>query len=268
MLYDLAIDMFAIVQHWEPPAIPASDRGRLFESVLYRYCRARRLTLTETAGSRTVRRVASASGFQHESDGVIATPDVTVHLELKHLSEELGKNELLVFNQKGLDYLVADSASFRSKPLYRVVVSGSPLKPEARRFAVQWGILAIEPDRMPLLVLHWLVGRHVPHLDWVDEQTQGTIWREVPQLVTPLQERVSRLSGALGGEMEIVSSHRIERAMEHQREAGDYYWMALEEDNPAWLEEKYDGLHRELDLDDAGNHLRRTPSGESMISIR
>ena len=68
--------------------------------------------------------------------------------------------------------------------------------------------------------------------------------------------------------MEVVSTHRIERAMGHQREAGDYYWMALEEDNPAWLEEKYDGLHRELDLDNAGNQFRRTPSGEAMISIR
>lgn len=197
LLYSMAIDMFAIIQHWEPPAISARERGRLFESVLYRYCRARRLTLTETAGSRTIRRVASASGFRHESDGVIATPEITVHLELKHLSNELGKNDLLVFNQKGLDHLIADNTSFRSKPLYRVVASGSPLKPEARRFAVQWGILAIEPDWLPLLTLHWLAGRHVPNLDSVDEQTQDAIWREVPHLVTPLQERVSRLSGAL-----------------------------------------------------------------------
>jgi len=260
--------MFAIVQHWEPPAVPASVRGRLFESVLYRYCRARRLTLTETAGSRTVRRVNSASGFRHESDGVIATPYVTVHLELKHLSEELGKNELLVFNQKGLDYLVADDASFRSKPLYRVIVSGSPLKPEARRFAVQWGILAIEPDRLPLVALHWLAGRRVPDLNGVDETTQEAIWREVPQLVTPLQERVSRLSGALGGATEVVGRQRIERAMmQYQREAGDYYWMALEENDPTWLEDKYDGLHRELDLD---NHqVRQTPVGEAgMLSAR
>src|SRR5262249_22581145 len=151
-------------------------------------------------------------------------------------------------NQKGLDYLAADNASFRSKPLYRVIASGSPLKPEARRFAVQWGILAIEPDRLPLVVLHWLAGRHVPDLEAADEQTQTASWREVPHLVTPLQERVSRLSGALDGDMEVIGSHRIERAMVHQREAGDYYWMVLEEGNPAWLEEKYDSLHRELDL--------------------
>jgi hypothetical protein len=250
--YRLAMDMFAIVQHWEPPTIPASDRGRLFESVLYRYCRARRLTLTETAGSRTVRRVSSASGFRHESDGVIAAPELTVHLELKHLSEELGKNELLVFNQKGFDYLAADSASFRAKPLYRVIVSGSPLKPEARRFAVQWGILAIEPDRLPLIALHWLAGRRVPHLEHVDDETQKAIWKDVPTLVTSLQDRVARLWGAFGGDAELISTHRVERALQQQREAGDYYWMALEKDNPCWLEEKYDGLHTELGLDDVG----------------
>jgi hypothetical protein len=256
VLYDLAIDMFAIVQHWEPPALPACERGRLFESVLYRYCQTRRLTLTETAGSRTVRQVASASGFRHESDGVIATPDMTVHLELKHLSEELGKNELLVFNQKGLDFLAADCASFRSKPLYRVLVSGSPLSPEARRFAVQWGILAIEPDRLPLLVLHWLAGRGVPHLYDVDDNMQRTIWGEVPHLISPLQQRVARLSGAFEGGLEVISSHRIERAIELQRSCGDYYWMALEEDNPIWLEERYDALHQELSLDDVGVSIR------------
>jgi hypothetical protein len=249
LLYRLAIDMFALVQHWEPPAVPASDRGRLFESVLYRYCRACRLNLTETAGSRTLRQVVAASGFRHESDGVIASPNLTVHVELKHLSEELSKNELLIFNQKGFDFLASDNASFRSKPLYRVIVSASPLKPEARRFAVQWGILAIEPDRLPLLSLHWLAGRHVPHLYNVDEQIKDQIWREIPHLVTPLQDRVSRLSGTIDGGTEIVSRHRIEKALEHQRVAGDYYWMALEEEEPTWLEERYDGLHRELDLD-------------------
>jgi hypothetical protein len=249
VLYRLALDLFAFVQHWEPPAVSPCARGRLFESILYRYCRARRLTLTETAGSQTIRRVNSASGFNHESDAVIATPELTVHLELKHLGQELGKNELMVFSQKGLDYLASDNASFRSKPLYRVIVSGSPLKPEARRFAIQWGILAVEPDRLPLLLLHWLTGRQVPYLNGVDEQTKDAIWREWPNLFTPLQERVCRLAGALGSGMEIVSSHRIEMVLNHQREAGDYYWQALEEDEPTWLEDRYEGLHRELDLD-------------------
>ncbi|MBY0461280.1 MAG: hypothetical protein K2V38_28480, partial [Gemmataceae bacterium] len=107
-LCTLALDMFAIVQHWDPATRTGIERGRTFESILYRYCRARKLTLTEKAGSRTLRGQVAASGFGHESDGVIATPDLTVHLELKHVTEELGKNDLLIFNQKGLDFLAAD----------------------------------------------------------------------------------------------------------------------------------------------------------------
>jgi hypothetical protein len=37
-------------------------------------------------------------------------------------------------------------------------LSGSPLSREARRFSLLWGIIAIEPDLMPLPLLHWLAG--------------------------------------------------------------------------------------------------------------
>jgi hypothetical protein len=249
-LYGLTLDMFAVVEHWDPPSVSAIDRGRLFESFLYRYCAARRLTLTERAGSRTLRGCHAASGFGHESDGVIATPELTVHLELKHLGEELGKNELLVFNQKGLDFLAADDASLRKKPLYRVIVSATKLRPEARRFAVQWGILAVEPDILPLLVIHWLAGRHLKNLSGVSAETQDAIWSEVPHLVAPLQERMSRLCSLLEGSGELIGAHRTDRALNDlQRVAGDYYWMAVEEEQASWLEDRYDWLHRELCLD-------------------
>jgi hypothetical protein len=249
-LYSLTLDMFAMVQHWEPPLRPATARGRLFESVLYRYCEARRLTLTERAGSRTLRGQSSASGFGHESDGVIATPDLTVHIELKHLHEELGKNDLLIFNQKGLDFLAADCGWLRKKPLYRIIVSATPLRAEARRFAIQWGIQAIEPERLPLLLIHWLAGRHLTSVDGISAEIQDTIWREVFHLVAPLQERVARLCGLLNGSGQFMGDRRIERALkEYQRVVGDHYWMALEEDDPTWLEDRYDVLHRDLDLD-------------------
>src|SRR3954469_24306582 len=90
-LYDLTADLFALVQHWQP-TVHGAARGRLFEGVLYRYAKARRLPLSEKAGSRTVRGVRAASGFMHENDAVLAFPDFTVHCELKYLSSELSKN--------------------------------------------------------------------------------------------------------------------------------------------------------------------------------
>src|SRR5262245_4652645 len=107
--------MFAVVQYWEPGLL-GSARGRRFETVLHQYCRLGGLPGTERPGSRTIRHERSASGFWHESDGVIAFPDMTVHFELKHLTAPLEKNELLVFNQKGLDHIVGGSLSLRKTP--------------------------------------------------------------------------------------------------------------------------------------------------------
>jgi hypothetical protein len=110
--------------------------------------------------------------------------------------------------------------------------------------------LAIEPERLPLLVVHWLAGRHLEALAGVSPKTRDLICREVPHLVTPLQDRISRLCGLLQDAGEFVSSHRIERAInQYQRVVGDQYWMALEETEPTWLEDRYDALHKDLALD-------------------
>ena len=62
---------------------------------------------------------------------------------------------------------------------------------------------------------------------------------------------MSRLCWLLQGAGEFVSSHRSERALnEFQRVVGDHNGMALEYDNLNWLEDRYDSLHRELDLNE------------------
>ena len=249
-LVELVADMFAIVQYWEPPAIPGYERGRLFEEIFYRYCEHRKICLTERAGSRTLNGHRSASGFLHESDAVIVTSDVCVHAELKHLTSELSKNELLVFNQKGLDFLFADNAIIRQCPLYRIVVSATVLSPAARQFALQWGIIVIEPDRLPLLLIHALSGHQVPGLANISLAEQDEIWSEVPKLITSLQDRVRQLSQAIEGKRKVLSDVRVERCLYFaQRLAGDYYWNAMDRTEPTWLEARFERLNRELNLD-------------------
>ena len=196
-------------------------------------------------GSRTVRGKYAASGFMHESDGVIVTPELTLMLELKYLGGELGKNELLVFNQKGLDVLAADGRDLRSKPLYRAIVSGSILTPAARRFAAQWGILVIEPERIPLPLLHRFAADRIADGGRVSAQVRDAMLREVPQLVAPLQVRLFDEDG------ELVGTHRLDRVLgEYQRAVGDDYWSAMDEKVPGWLEDRFDDLNWELDLDE------------------
>jgi hypothetical protein len=249
-LYNLTFDLFALVQHWQP-TVAGAARGRLFEGLLYRYSDARQLPLSERAGSRTVRGVRAVSGFLHENDAVLAFPEFTIHCELKHLSGELSKNELLIFNQKGIDYLLAEGHTLRRLPFYRIVLSGGLLSPAARRFAIQWGILVIEPDRLPFLALHELCGRVVPPLRNVSLQLQDDLWDEVPRLIVPLQDRLVRIGRLLqGGEECCIGDYRLNWAIDHaQRIIGDNYWDALDEQNPNWLEDRYEQVSAACGLD-------------------
>jgi hypothetical protein len=242
-LYDLVSDCFAIVQCWEPYALTGPQRGRFLEKLFCRYCESKRLPLSEVPGSRTLCGQTSASGFSHESDAVIAMPDLVVHVEMKHLTSQLGKNELLIFNQKGLDFLAAANRTIRRRPLYRLLLSGYPVSEEARRFALQWGIIVIEPERMPLLVLHRFAGHWVPCLKSPAVELQDQIWEEIPRVLVPLQERMRRLVSILGDNEPLISTLRIERMLEiYELQCGDAYWAALDEAVPGWLENTYDAL--------------------------
>jgi hypothetical protein len=246
-LYRLVRDCFAVVQCWEPYHLSGSDRGRMFERLFCQYCDSQRLPLSEVPGSRTLCGQRSASGYGHESDAVIALPDLTVHIELKYLSCELGKNEFLIFNQKGLDFIAAANASLRKRPLYRIVVSGRLISQEARRFALQWGIITVEPDRLPLLIVHELSGQRVPDLDCETVLAEDQIWQEVPQILVPLQKRIRRLAALLDGDEALISEPRMERVLElYQLQHGDAYWDALDRTDPGWLESAFDGLRLDI----------------------
>lgn len=245
----LCLDMFAIVVHWRPPAaITGPARGRLFEDIFCRYCRYRGLPLKERPGSRTVDGQLSASGFFHESDGVIITPDLLVHLELKHLGSVVEKNELLIFNQKGLDFLFAKNALLRGRPFFRVILSGSPLSEAARRFCLNWGISAIEPDRLPLLTLYSFVAEGIV-CERVSPAIVEEIQAEIPALIAPLQVRTRRLVQTLTGAAHLLHRDRAQRVLTTlQKTFGDRCWRAIERETATSVRGRYEALRRALRL--------------------
>ncbi|HEV7373545.1 MAG TPA: hypothetical protein VGN95_02420 [Pyrinomonadaceae bacterium] len=245
-LVELAADSLAMVQCWEPYHLPGPERGREFEKIFCRYCEVKGLTLSERPGSRTLCGQKSASGFHHESDAVIAMPSFMVHVELKYLTEELDKNQLLIFNQKGLDFLAASGDSLRRRPLYRLLVSGRLISQEARKFALQWGIITVEPDRMPLPVIHKLAGSCIPGQEEWAAAMQEEIWAEIPRIISPLQQRVERLASIISEGEPLLSEPRIDRVLSvYQLQFGDACWNAMDEVEPGWIEERYDALKLE-----------------------
>jgi hypothetical protein len=189
VLYRATLSGFALARFWEGATLHGAERGRCFEGALYTFCERRRFGLSERAGSRTLCNTTSASGLRHESDGVIACADMILHVEAKHLTEEVSKNDLMIFNQKGLDFMLTGDPRLRTRPLYRLLLSGSRLSREARRFSTLWGIITVEPDLMPLPVLHWLAGSTFVNNPG-EQKIADRIWREIPVMVAPLQERI------------------------------------------------------------------------------
>jgi hypothetical protein len=243
LLYDLTWDMFALTRCWDRDGLSGPDRGRAFERIFCRYCQRRGFSLSETPGSKTLLYQPSASGFLHENDAVIAMPGITVHLELKHLSCDVDKSALMIFNQKGLDFLGADNPILRRRPLYRVFLSGSPLSFEARVFAAQWGILAIDPARIPLLGLVALANRRFPRLPVRLQSAAEKIISEVPVFVAPVQARLKRIVGAIEQGGEILETARVRRMLiGFQQEIGDCYWRIMDTLEPSWIEDRYDAL--------------------------
>jgi hypothetical protein len=167
---------------------------------------------------------------------------------LKHLTEELPKNELLIFNQKGMDFLFFWNRRLRSRPFYRLVLSGSPLSSSARRFAIQWGIIVVEPQRIPLVTLHWLSGSTLPSASPADRRLADELWDEIPVLISPFQRRLQRLSQSFDDDAEVISASRIERVLTLQEEIGDKYFTFLDRHYPTWIEDKYDVLNRAINL--------------------
>lgn len=241
-LYRATLGAFALVNAWEAGHLTGPARGRALEDAFYRLCRFTGLRLTEQAGSRTLRGVDSASGLLHESDAVIAAADLTIHVEMKSLFSDVPKYDLMLFNQKGLDFILADAPELRSRPCYRLFLTTSPPAPEARRFAAIWGIGLIERECLPLALLHWLAGSDIepavpPSID------RNRAWRDIPKLLMPLQQQLQRLSAVANGVERPVGRGQIDAMLAHlQTIDGPAYWAALDQRDPFWLE----GIYQEF----------------------
>jgi hypothetical protein len=135
VLYRATLGAFALTRFWEgATALHGPERGRSFETALFTFCDREHFCLNERAGSRTLCNAASASGLRHENDGVISCADMILHVETKHLTEEVSKIDLMIFNQKGLDFVLTGDPRLRSRPLYRMFLSGNRLSRERAGF--------------------------------------------------------------------------------------------------------------------------------------
>jgi hypothetical protein len=216
------------------------DRGRNFERLFYTICERRRVALSEKAGSRTLVGRRSASGFNHEVDGASRGMAASTMWELKHLSSPLEKNELLIFNGKGLDFLQGGDSLTAKMPLLRFLMSGGNIRDDCRRFALLWGITVIEPGRVPLPILYEAAARGlVSNLNAPD---QDAIRFRAPWAFRALQAAVSELAHRVGeqtsgGSPVPVLGRRVSELLDIQEQLGAEMLDSLDERWPDWVDD-------------------------------
>jgi len=216
-----------------------AERGRNFEQAFYRLCDRNGVHLSERAGARTVAGRRSASSFLHEVDAAVAAPNHTAYWELKHLAADLDKNELLIFHGKALDFLLGGNSLLLRAPMLLFVLSGHNLTEAARHFSIQWGIMVIEPGRLPLPLLYEAVARGA-QCDLSPADCRA-VRAQLPWACRPLQSAVADLANRCqaseaNGQCRPISE-RSGEILDLQEQVGSDVMDCLDERFPDWLDE-------------------------------
>jgi hypothetical protein len=94
----------------------------------------------------------SLSGLYHQIDAAGRTREAVVIGEWKAFRGSIPKNELLRFKAATDDYWL-EQHSYTRAPVIRVFGGTGYVSPALRRYAAQWGICLVTPDRWPAPVL-------------------------------------------------------------------------------------------------------------------
>ena len=237
-LVDVVARAFAVVQVGGLVGT-GPERGRNFEHLFYTLCERRGLILTETAGSRSVGGQRSASGLAHEVDAASRGAQFATHWELKHLSGNPHKNDFLIFNAKGLDFLQGHDEFAANVPLVRFFLTGSNVNDACRRYAAFWGISIIEPDRLPLILLQEFVCRG--GASKLSEADGEAVKNVLPRGFRSLQESIDDLAGRSARRDErrncIVDNHWMAEVVDMQEQIGAEMLDYLDETHLDWLDD-------------------------------
>lgn len=144
-------DLYILVRDFKVPKFTQeSQKGYWFEKRIIQYFKSdNRYDVQGITGDMQLMGVSAASGLRHETDLLIETNDKLFLFELK-CRNNVAKNDLLIFNQKGLDYWIKFIQLDEVRPLYRVFVSKTKLEHPLKEFAYMWNIILVEPDLLPI----------------------------------------------------------------------------------------------------------------------
>lgn len=249
-LAEICKDLYCILRFYPFENTPGPKRGRELEKVFDDYCLSKSLRLVEHPGSSTLFGYKSLSGIGHEVDGSINGGDWKLHIELKAYRQEVPKDQVMLFNERSLDYYFAFFRNGKSYNLYRAFVTDSPLELMVRRFCYSWSIITVEPDRLPIpVILEYL--RREKWEQFFEFGILQEVERILPRYSLPLDQILVRIydplpSICIKGSM-LPSPKDLDEIEEIHAFISDEVLETIEEADP----EHFEG-HTEKLLHDAG----------------
>jgi hypothetical protein len=149
-----------LLSRFHPPALASCLRGRTWERWAARSLSTAGVWIRQGPGSLTLFGSKSASGLRHEIDGSGALHSWTVVLEAKAYSDRgPSKIDISFFDRKTFDLYVARRRAGEQGPHYRIMASTQAFDPAMLKYCYLYGIVAVDPNLIPLPVLLRMASR-------------------------------------------------------------------------------------------------------------
>jgi hypothetical protein len=150
------------------------------------------------------------------------------------------KNELLIFNGKGLDFLHGGDALTAKMPLRRFLLSGGNIRDDCRRFAILWGICVIEPGRLPFPIIYEAVARGLATC--LSDADRDAVRYRAPWAFRTLQESVAELAKRVAeqtaGAPTVPALGRwVSELLDIQEQIGVEVLDSLDDHSPDWTDD-------------------------------
>jgi hypothetical protein len=181
-----------LLARYAPPGTEGRPEGRAWERAVGALLSRPAFARCQQAGTLGLFGAGSASGVEHELDGVGHGAETGIWVEAK-AREALGKSDVALFDLKCRDlYIEAirhDPPRTAAVRWWPVLVSSEPVSDSVRRLCLAQGILLCEPGRLPLPVILRIASN--PEADL---HLSETLMQEAVRLFEPccraLQERL------------------------------------------------------------------------------
>ena len=244
VLAALAVDAFLLARNCSPEHSQAGGRAweRAVSQLLWRPGFARR----QHAGTLGLFGRGSQSGARHEIDGVGQGTEIGVWIESKARTA-LNKSDVAVFHLKCFDLYRAAAAEYPDQTnkaqWWPLLVSSAPTSDAVRRICCDLGVVACDPQRLPLPALLFAASR--PNADeYLSETYLGELVRLAEATCASMQQRwrVDTDGREVSLRLDIMDSTEITDLLFLQDELTEDFLDAFEVHAPGILEQRASAL--------------------------